>query len=62
MHNTSLTNLGLLLSAQHDRCLQMNVDDHMHLVIARLEEEMFDVAEQKVCVMVMGLTKQLVGS
>jgi len=43
-----LTDLGLLLSAQHDRCLQMDVDDDVHLVVTRLEEEMFDIAEKEI--------------
>jgi hypothetical protein len=33
----SSTNLGLLLAAQHDRCLQVNVYDDVHLGVTRLE-------------------------
>lgn len=40
--------LGLLLAAQHNRCLQVHVYDHVHLGVTRLEVQMFDVAEQKV--------------
>ena len=38
------TNVGLLL-ADHDRSLQMYMYDHQQLLVARLEEEMFDIAE-----------------
>lgn len=32
----------------------MNVNDDVHFVIARLEEEMLDIAEQEICAQTMG--------
>lgn len=37
-----------LLLADHDRSPEVNVDDDQQLMVARLEEEMFDVAEQDI--------------
>jgi hypothetical protein len=37
------------LLADKDRRLEMNVNDNKQLVVTRLEEEMFDVAEQDIC-------------
>lgn len=39
--------LGLLL-ANHNRGLQVHVNDHDHFVVARLEEEVLDVAEEDI--------------
>ena len=39
--------MGLLL-ADHDRGLEVDVDDHKQLMIARLEEQVLDVAEQNI--------------
>ena len=35
----------------HDRCLEVNVDNDQQLVVAWLEEQVFDIAEQDVCSM-----------
>ena len=35
--------------ANHDRCLEVNMNNHQQLVVARLEEQMSDIAEQDVC-------------
>ena len=32
----------------HDRCLEVNVDNDQQLVVAWLEEQVFDIAEQDV--------------
>ena len=37
-----------LLLPNHDRCLEVNMDDDEEFMVAWLEEEMFDVAEQNV--------------
>ena len=34
-----------LLFSDHNRSLEMNVNDHEQLLVTRLEEQMFDVSE-----------------
>jgi hypothetical protein len=43
-----VTHSGLLLPAQHNWSLEVNVDNDRHLSITRLEEEMLDIAEQEI--------------
>ena len=42
------THMSLLLS-NHDRCLQMYVDDHQQFLVTWLEEEMFDITKKYIC-------------
>lgn len=39
---------GLLL-VQHDGVLQAHMDDHQHLLLTGLENEVLDVAEDDIC-------------
>ena len=38
-----------LLFAYHYRCLEVDVKDDEQFVITRLEEEVFDIAKEKIC-------------
>ena len=44
----SIAHMGLLF-ANHDRGLEVNVDNDEKLVITRLEEQMLHVTEEYVC-------------
>lgn len=44
------TDMSFLL-ADHDRSLEVDVDNNKQLVVARLEEQVLDVTEENICEM-----------
>lgn len=47
-HTRNRPHMCFLLADENGR-LEVNVDDNQQLVVTRLEEQMFDIAEQDIC-------------